>query len=213
MTFQDYIQETEYAASNLIATIWHEYSELQNLENEIKKLQSIVEHQYRQAQSFMDSDDPDDIMLGVGIHWGTYFEEDKQLYHKNESYKKLQEQIQAHTYSIQTLCTGLIQIAKHGISVVYGGLTDCPDGRMVGTQALRDVIWQARNQTMHYEEGACRGPVVAVFSSLAAEFDSIFSNYNNQNLAFEIVRLLGWTSYASFNADLLTFSQASSSTQ
>lgn len=203
MTLHDYIQETEYAASRLIEDIWYEYHKLQVLDEEIKKLQRVVEHQYRQAQSFMDSDDPDDVMLGVGVHWGTYFEEDKQLFHKNKDFEKLQQQIQTHTYSVQTLCSGLLQIAKQGISIVYNGLAACPNGKSVGTQFLKDIVWQGRNQTMHYEEGNCRPPVVAVFTTLAGEFDAIFNTYNNQNLAFEIVSLLGWTNYANYKADIL----------
>lgn len=202
MTIADYIQETEYAASRLIDDIWHEYNQQKTLEDEIKKLQTVVQHQYRQAQSLMDSDDPDDVMLGAGVHWQTYFEEDKQLFHKSEAYQKLEQQIQTHTYSIQTLCSGLLQIAKQGISIVHNGIDTCPNGRTVGTQNLKDVVWQARNQTMHYEEGNCRPPIVAVFAKLSSEFDPVFNNYNLQNLAFEVIKVLDWTDYNKYKADI-----------
>lgn len=204
MKIHEYVQETEYAASHLIEDIWHEHDELKKLDAEISSLQKVVEHQYRQAQSFMDCDDPDDMMLGVGIYWNTYFDEDKQLYHKNKDYQKLHQQIQTHLYSIQTLCSGLLQIAKQGISIVHGGLKKCPDGRPVGTQTLRDVVWQARNQTMHYEEGNCHPAVVAVFTTLASEFNIVFNNYNKQNLAFEIVQLLGWINYDNYKSDMIS---------
>ena len=90
MKIADYIKETEYPASRLIDDIWHEYYQQKTLEDEIKKLQTVVQLQYRQAQSLMDSDDPDDVMLGAGVHWQTYFEEDKQLFHKSESSLKFE---------------------------------------------------------------------------------------------------------------------------
>ena len=204
MTISDYIQETEYAASRLIDDIWYEHTELEKLDKEIKGLQKVVEHQYRQSQSLMDSDDPDDVMLGAGVHWQTYFEEDKQLFHKSDDYRKLEQQIQTHNYSIQTLCAGLLQIAKQGISIVHNGLATCSSGRQIGTQDLKDVIWQARNQTMHYEEGNCRPQIVNVFTTLSNEFDTVFLNYNIQNLAFEIVKVLDWTDYPKYKTDILS---------
>jgi hypothetical protein len=204
MTITDYIQDTEYAASKLIDIIWDEHTELEKLDKEIKGLQKVVQHQYRQSQSLMDSDDPDDVMLGVGVHWQTYFEKDKQLFHKSDDYKKLEQQIQTHNYSIQTLCAGLLQIAKQGISIVHNGLATCPSGRQIGPQNLKDVIWQARNQTFHYEEGNCRTQIVNVFNTLSNNFDTVFLNFNTQNLAFEIVKILGWTNYTKYKTDILT---------
>jgi hypothetical protein len=40
---------------------------------------------------------------------------------------------------------------------------------MLGSLALRDIIWQARNQSMHYEEGSFKKALVDLFSMLEAE--------------------------------------------
>lgn len=205
MTILEYLETEKYAASNLIGLIWKEYNDLQKLEQEVDSLKGKVEDGYRRAEHFMMDDDPDDVMLGLGIHWETYFGDDKELFHKNKDKIKLEEQIEAHKASIQTLCSALLQIAKQGISICYGGLSNCQDGRPVGSQRLKDVLWQARNQTMHYEEGACKDPIVVVFSRLAIDFNAIFNNYNLENLAFEIVKVLDWKNYENFANDLQSF--------
>ncbi|MCP3176339.1 hypothetical protein MJO47_04425 [Desulfuromonas sp. KJ2020] len=56
---------------------------------------------------------------------------------------------------------------------------------------LHEIIWQARNQALHWEEGRYRPPVVDCFESLARE-DSVFGQYNCRSLAYEVVLLLKW---------------------
>jgi hypothetical protein len=205
MTLEQYLNETQYAAANLLQLIWHEYNQLEKLEEELKKLQKVIQHQYRQSQYLMDSEDPDDIMLGAGKRWETYFEEDKEHFHKTEDFKQLQQQIQTHDFSIRTISSGLFHIAKQGLSTVYVNPENWPNGRAVGTQHLKNVILQARNQTMHYEEPKdCKKAVKDVFEKLSVEFNSIFGNYNRENLAFEVVKLLEWKDYQKFRDDMLT---------
>lgn len=47
--------------------------------------------------------------------------------------------------SQKSLSGALLQIAKQGISIVHCGLANCPSGRSIGTNAIKKVIWQARN--------------------------------------------------------------------
>src|SRR4051794_20405960 len=52
------------------------------------------------------------------------------------------------TYAV--IAGAILQIAKQGLSLSHGPLGNCPAGRGIGSQTLSTVIWQGRNQAMHY---------------------------------------------------------------
>lgn len=97
----------------------------------------------------------------------------------------------------------ILQIAKQGISFIYGPLGNCPIGRAVGSQHLSNVIWQGRNQSMHYEEGANKPATIACFAALEADFGPGFQ-LGRTNLAAEVLRVLGWVEYEVYEADMAT---------
>lgn len=78
----------------------------------------------------------------------------------------------------------------------------CPDGRILDGIPLHEVIWQARNQALHWEDGSFSQLTEACFKTLA-ETDPVFSQYEYRSLAYEIVLLLGWKSLDDFRRDLL----------
>lgn len=103
-----------------------------------------------------------------------------------------------------TLAGALLQIAKQGISCVYSRLSNCPDGRAIGTnETLKNVIWQARNQSMHYEEANFSQSVVRCFNNLKNDFGDDF-HLDNQNLAYSIIKILGWNSYKNYKNDMMS---------
>jgi hypothetical protein len=107
--------------------------------------------------------------------------------------------------SLSALAGALLQIAKQGLSLVYGERkSDCPDGRSIGSQSLKEVIWEERNQAVHYESGDYRQPVVDCFAKLAREFDPEFDLAANRRrcLAKEVVALLGWQDYSTYRRDM-----------
>lgn len=75
---------------------------------------------------------------------------------------------------------------------------------MLGSLALRDIIWQARNQSMHYEEGSFKKALVDLFSMLEAEQGLQFSltAHAKQNRAKQVLDALGWESYDSYLRDM-----------
>lgn len=97
-----------------------------------------------------------------------------------------------------------MQIARQGISWVHGNRTNCPSGRLVGSQALKDVIWQARNQSLHYEEENNYTSVKQCFAALERDFGEAFSlsKHPRANLAYHVVKLLEWESFERFAEDL-----------
>jgi hypothetical protein len=79
-----------------------------------------------------------------------------------------------------------------------------PDGRPIGSQFLKNVIWQGRNQAIHWEENRLNDAVKKCFDKLVKEFDPKFANYMTQSMAFDIVDLPGWTHFSVFRKDLFS---------
>lgn len=106
--------------------------------------------------------------------------------------------------SVQVACGALLQLAKQGISAAHGSRDAAPSGRKVGRQNLRDVVWGARNQAMHAEEGGYRAETLAVFRKLEADFGPRFllDDTVRHSLASEVCELLGWTEYSAFERDM-----------
>jgi hypothetical protein len=204
MTITDYISEIEFAATNVISVIWSEQTRIAQLSGEIERTRDVVEQTYQRAIAFQESDDADDVMLGVGIYFDNYFGNDKEVFHKTAEVQKLANQLASHKFSISSLSGSLLQFAKQGISIAHGELCDCPIGRTIGTQSLSDIIWQSRNQAIHWEDGVLKPEVEQCFRTLARDFDPKFNGYRSRSLAFEVIQLLGWTDYTRFKADLLS---------
>jgi hypothetical protein len=106
-----------------------------------------------------------------------------------------------HRLSAAALASALLQIAKQGISSVHGGPLS-PTGRLIGSQSLSVVIWEARNQAMHWEAGGAHERMKACFESLARAVDPKYGAYRERSLAFDVVDLLSWRTVDAFNDDL-----------
>jgi hypothetical protein len=96
----------------------------------------------------------------------------------------------------------LLQIARQGISIVHGGSV-LPVGRPIGTQPLSVVVWEARNQAMHWDDDQLRGRLEECFETLARDIDAKYGEYRAQSLAFEVVELLGWRTVEAFEDDFV----------
>lgn len=205
MAMGDYLAEIEFAAGSLIPIIWEERHHLRKLEAEVASLTKLVEDNYRRAESVvMNAEDPDDVAMATGMYWENYFGDDKERYYKDKDRKKVVDQIAAHALSVGSLAGSLLQYAKQGISLSHGGLAACPNGRAIGSQFLKDIIWQGRNQAIHWEEGKANAAVQQCFDKLAKEVASTFADYKKRNMAVDVVDLLGWTDFAKFKADVLS---------
>ncbi len=200
-----YLNEIEYSIEPIFATIWGERRRLVGLK-EVADLAKVAEHKYRQAEFIqMNAQDADDLMMGVGLHWDTYFGEDKKRFYKEKDGGKLEESIGVHQFAVNSMSGALLQNARQGISIGHRQLANCPDGRMIGSQPLKNVIWQARDQaTHHWEDGNLRPPVQNCFNALMNDFDPKFADYTIRNMAFDVIELLGWTDKDNFKNDLMS---------
>ena len=199
-----YITETEYAASNLIELIWGERAEYEALLRQAGELESKSQFMFQVYDDRQWNDDWDELQtLGYwyrGAEAGTKAEELK------TQAAQLNARMSIHDVSIRGLSAALLQIAKQGISVVHTKLQNCPAGRSVGNESLSNVIWQSRNQALHYEEGNFRQAVTDCFTRLEQDFGNDFSlaAHSGQNLAFRIIELLGWKTYKDYETDMMS---------
>ena len=122
---------------------------------------------------------------------------------------KITDNISFHENSERILSGAILQFAKQGISIVHKNPKNCPPGRKVGSQDLRNVIWQARNHAMHYEESPKHKPeVLECFKTLELDFGPQFSLYAHPgvNLSKEVVEVLSWHGFETFREDMLLLS-------
>lgn len=200
---QQYIHDIEYAATITIQGIWNEKEAIGQMDKEVIKLAKIAEDKYRRAKNLQQSEDIDDYMTGIGLMWDAYFTEDKEAYLKDKELNVKMQTYLTHEFAINSLSGALLQFAKQGISIIHSGLTQCPDSRFIGSQSLKNIIWQARNQAIHFEEGNFKHPVIDCFDKLTNEIDPKFNRFRTSNMAFEIVELLNWKSFQDFKNDML----------
>jgi hypothetical protein len=204
MRMGDYLLEVEYATTNLLAIIWKERERLRSLETDVASLTKRAEYNYRRAEFVSaNAEDHDDVAMATGLYWDNYFGDDKERYYKNKDREKLIEEIAAHAFSVGSIAGSLLQYAKQGVSLCHRGLVACPNGRGFGSQFLKDIIWQSRNQTMHWEEGRLSSQVRQCFETLAKEINVSFEDYQKRNMAIDVIDLLGWTDFAKFRDDML----------
>jgi hypothetical protein len=199
-----YLIDTEFAVRNLIQLANKEEEQLQMLSTKLAELEPKLKMLQWDFKSSELNDDFSDAYVMAAFHrMATVHQEAEALQLEVAS---LQASIGSRQQSTQAIAGAIIQIAKQGISLVSGGLAAAPDGRFIGSSALKSIIWQARNQSMHYEEGAPKQPVKAFFATLEQEHGPQFSLsvYAVQSRAKQVLALLGWNDYQSYLADMTT---------
>jgi hypothetical protein len=199
----NYLIEIEHAVSTVIGEIYRESDQLAEIKQELVKLNAATEDGYRRVEFLAMNPELDDEGLGTAIHWDTYFGPDKERFHKQSDHDEIESRLNAHELSIAALSGSLLQYAKQGISLQYGNKrTGCPQGRVIAGIDLHDVIWQGRNQSIHWEDGSFHNPTENCFQTLAQNLDPIFNDYKNRNMAFAIVKALNWKSVDDFKNDM-----------
>lgn len=202
MDMKIWLAESAHATTSLIPLIWAEHDAVEAAAMKLKALEQETERGYRQSAAFMD--DIDDEGLATAIHWDTYFGPDKERHHAEVELEGIRATLEARSASRNSIAAAMLQIAKQGLSAVHGGLAPVPPGRTIHGVELKQIIWQGRNQAMHWEDGQPHKGVINCFNALKAAADPTFGDYDTRSLAFDVVSLLGWRDQAAFVADLLT---------
>lgn len=204
MKIAEYVKEIEHAASTIFPVVWSEQKRLQELSQEIGRLERAIGHKADQARAWQESDEPEDVAMGAGIYWDAYFTEDKERYHKDEERQRLQQLYAVREFSVNALAGSILQFGKQGISIAFGKPEKCKEGRLVGTQRLADVIWCGRNQSLHWEDKKFMKQTTECFQTLTAEVCKKFADFEKRNQGLHLLSHLGWTEFAKFRDDLLS---------
>jgi hypothetical protein len=202
-----YLVDTRHAVETLVKGAFEEEAHLAKISRKLESARKELESLHRQVEFSNLNPDLDDDGIGTSARWEAHFDTGPKTDRLAEQLTRLQKQVADKQFSAGVLAGGLLQIAKQGISDRHGTLDACPAGRNVGSQGLKVVIWQGRNQSMHYEEGSLSASVLACFRVLFTEFGGDFDKPLTRNLALDIVKLLGWSDAKQFEVDLTSLLQ------
>ncbi len=199
-----YLQVTTFATKNLFILATCEEHELNKLLDKLRQVEEQFRvHQWDFETSDLNDDFPDTYVMAAYARAARSREEAERL---KPEVAVLQASVGAHQHAVQAIAGAILQIAKQGISFVHGRLGAAPAGRKLGSLDVRDVIWEARNQSMHYEEGfpPKRTRVRDVFATLEHEQGPQFSlpNHLRQSRAKQVLEVLGWNNYESYLRDM-----------
>lgn len=182
MDMNTWLAETQHAVASLIPVVWQEQVNFEEALQRQMPLEAATEEGYRRAQAF--ADDLDDDGLATAIYWETYFGADKDRFEAAKATEEKRQILEARLFARAALASAILQIGKQGLSAVHGGLEAAPPSREVHGIQIKDLIWQARNQAMHWEEGKPHKAVQECFETLA-QSDQVFSEFKERSLAFE----------------------------
>lgn len=199
-----YLSDTALAVRGLFSLIGYDESVLQAKQSEIE---SAVMRMTK-AQAIILHGAPPTVF---GENSTPYFEKTvrdtrRKISELKDNITALEAAILAKETSVQTLAGAILQVAKQGITIVRGDLAACPPGRSIGREVLKNVIWQARNQSMHWEENTFNSFVTTCFANLCLEFGAQYHlpTSTPRPLAKQILHLLAWTDYASYERDMVS---------
>lgn len=197
-----YLIDTEFAVTNLLHLAIEEEKQLKEQTACLASVEAQVRiHGWDFESSDLNEDFSDAYIMAA---FGRIAKASKEAEVLQQKVAKLQASVGAHQQATQAIAGAVLQIAKQGISLVHSGLKTAPEGRRIGSASIRDIIWPARNQALHYEEGTFNAAVTGLFATLEREQGAHFSLsvHSNQSRAKQVLALLGWVDHATYLQDM-----------
>lgn len=223
ISIKDYLKETKYITQHLIEMI----STIETHKNQVLHNKEMIPRYIQEAQIYN--------KFSKAIWADGAEEEFSDLRQRSLEKFKVAGDLQTQLFKIeelynnallilnsplQSVSQALLQIAKQGISSEYGRYkSDCSTklinaGISIACKynvSILDIIWEGRNQSIHYEEAS-------PFSNVRNCFEALIQNQNHlcqallgydqgENKAYEIVKILDWSDILTFERDLLSLSQ------
>ncbi|KAA0770783.1 hypothetical protein DN392_22730 [Bacillus sp. BB51/4] len=200
-----YLESTKYATEELIRIINNEEKELEELIRTLKENEALANKLDQEMHQIKGLDDITFLRDQATYHFIEGAKIENQLKKNTERFKDKYE-------SLSTLSGALLQIAKQGISISYHGtnnpFTECKNGKTMKSQFLKTVIWEGRNQSLHYEEGFNDRfqKTKDCFIQLNRDYEiKIDRNGDDKiNLAKEVISIIGWKDYEDYYRDMLS---------
>lgn len=222
LTIVDYLDQTRYISKHLIELLNMIESDRINIEHNM----AMIPHYEKNSRTFSvfakqvraegaEEEAMDFILKGI--------EHSNIAQSYNEQVSEVQEQYNNALLIInnplQSVAQALLQIGKQGISSQYGKLKkDCVNEFVKVNKEIPlkcnvnilDIIWEGRNQSIHYEDKTFNRPVEECFEKLLQNnhlcCDKLAGYKNGENKAYEIIKILSWDSHEVFEKDLISLS-------
>ena len=202
---KNYLKDVQYAIQNLIVVVWKEKIELDKLIINKKNLISNLNTNNKVLGFLTQNPDLDDEGIVNLAYWTTSHSVLPDLEQNEKLIINLKEEIKNKQYSIDLLSSTILQIAKQGLIRVYNNFESCPNGRIIKTLSLKDIIWHGRNQGIHFEQGQLHSQTETFFNSLLIQFPEKFVDFQNKNMSFNLLEILEWRTFDSFKKDMFSF--------
>lgn len=194
-----YLLDTEFAVKSLFELVTHELKQITALEAEMKMQRNRANSIMSEAYYVTDQDVDDLETPGMYATRHGYAKHISAAQALQSEISKLEASYHAKESSIRALYGSILQIAKQGISTVHGKNTPTVITEPKSGEPIHNIIWQGRNQSMHYEEGKHLKPVISCFMNLQQAFGSDFDLSIGDNKAKSIVLdVLGWKTYSDY---------------
>ncbi|MGA3677864.1 hypothetical protein ACPCXF_22655 [Lysinibacillus agricola] len=188
-----YLIDTEFAIQSLFDIVTHELDQIAKLKIELEKHVDTSNRIIAEAYYVTDQDVDDLETPGVYANRHGYA---RHLFEAYSIKAKIEEAYNTKDSSIRTLYGSILQIAKQGLSSVYGKTIQTAFIEPKSGESIHNIILQGRNQSLHYEEGVFRKPVNDCFMNLQQAFGSDFDITIEENKAkYVVLNVLGWRTY------------------
>lgn len=203
-----YVESTGDASRALIRLIASERATRKRLEGEYESAAQKQEYTYEDFRSSDLQEDFNDLQVMAKFQRASVAGEDA-----NEAKRQLENlkfRLEARASSYGAVCGALLQIAKQGLSAQFGkSRKNVPEGKLISVEPIRNIIWEGRNQSMHFEVPEQVGPVIReTFRNLEMAGNPQFhldpAPAIQRNLAGEVIELLGWWEPDTYACDLET---------
>lgn len=209
-TISSYLLNTQYSVKKLLELIIEADKNIQLL-NDTKESRELIELKYAELayeQSEGEFYERRDAAIIALLEFDELYSKQGITYSNIINIVKYSENVSEIKASAEVLSGSVLQIAKQGISSIYGvSKYDCElvGKKHFGSATLLDVIWEGRNQSSHYEDRKFDEGVDQCFNALI-EYNNVFIDYKKgKNMAYEIIKLLNWLNYKEYQNDMLTF--------
>lgn len=197
---KDYVEQTEHASRSLIDLISADQQALSEANDKLKRATAKFEinHQVFIASEFHPAANHYHTQL-------TSAHKEKEEVERKVSI--ITAEIDAKSASISALSGALLQLAKQGISLTYGRPENTPKGEDISDIPVKEIIWEGRNQSTHYENPKeVSDKVVDLFARIDAVRDNGVSwePRNRINYAFDVIRFLGWLDWSCYERHMIS---------
>ena len=205
-----YLMDTEYAAKGLFELALSGDTELMRLSQVLQSANAGFAMNLLDAASIESNEDLDSDEDSLEDEIDAAYARAGQFHQHATALKtdieRLDKELVDKDTALQTLSGAILQIAKQGLSIVHGSPQNAPVVRVLAPSslALSTVIWEGRNQAMHYEERQFSTGVEKCFRELQKHFGPHFdlAAHSGRSRARQMLQVLGWSGYVSYLKDM-----------